>query len=62
MLHVVKKDHVGEIENMGHNAEEKHENSMRWTTFEDEENLHPNLSVHQDKTFRRSCINPFSHG
>ncbi|TKY73055.1 hypothetical protein E2542_SST01833 [Spatholobus suberectus] len=63
VLDEVKKDHrVGEMENMHDDAEEKHENSMGWTTFEDDENLHPNLSVLQDKSLRSSSINPFSHG
>ncbi|KAK7411650.1 hypothetical protein VNO78_03085 [Psophocarpus tetragonolobus] len=56
-------DHGGEMENMSNDAaHEKHENLMGWTTFEDEENLHPNLSVYEDKSLRRSSINPFSHG
>jgi len=40
------KDHVGEMENMRNAASEKRRNSsnsMRWTTFEDDENCHPNL-------------------
>ncbi|XP_014500356.1 uncharacterized protein LOC106761330 [Vigna radiata var. radiata] len=32
-------------EDRHNDAEVKHENSMGWTTFEDEENLHPNLFV-----------------
>ncbi|KAH1148037.1 hypothetical protein GYH30_042944 [Glycine max] len=51
-LDVVKKqfkDSVGEFENMHNDAE----NSMGWTTFEDEENLHPNLFVHQEKSLRK---------
>ena len=44
MLDVVKK----EMQNMRNDAEEKHEKSMGWTTFEDDENLHPNLSAHHD--------------
>lgn len=43
------KDSVGEFENMHNDAE----NSMGWTTFEDEENLHPNLFVHQEKSLRK---------
>ncbi|RDX83096.1 hypothetical protein CR513_36025, partial [Mucuna pruriens] len=65
VLDVVKrqfKDRVGEMENMHNDAEEKHENSLGWTTFEDEENLHPNISVHQDKSSRSNSINPFSYG
>ncbi|KAJ4836883.1 hypothetical protein Tsubulata_015782, partial [Turnera subulata] len=51
VLDVVKKefkDHVGEMENMRQVAREKHHsNSMRWTTFEDDdENSHPNLFAH----------------
>ncbi|XP_020205263.1 uncharacterized protein LOC109790510 [Cajanus cajan] len=61
VLDVVKKDHVGEMKNMRNDGEEKHENTMGWTTFEDDENLHPNLSV-QDKSLRNSSINPFSQG
>ncbi|KAK7304748.1 hypothetical protein VNO77_42635 [Canavalia gladiata] len=36
--------------------------SMGWTTFEDDENLHPNLFIHEDKSLRSSYINPFSDG
>ncbi|KAB1227033.1 hypothetical protein CJ030_MR1G014945 [Morella rubra] len=46
VLGVVKKefkDHVGEMENMRNAAREKHGNSTPWTTFEDDENRHPNL-------------------
>ncbi|XVE98473.1 hypothetical protein REPUB_Repub03eG0109400 [Reevesia pubescens] len=47
VLDVVKKefkDHVGEMENMRNATREKHNNnSMRWTSFEDDENRHPNL-------------------
>ena len=57
MLDVVKKefkDHVGEMENMRNAAREKHSsNSKRWTTFEDDENCHPNLFSHNND-------NPFS--
>ncbi|KAJ1436975.1 hypothetical protein SESBI_03810 [Sesbania bispinosa] len=65
VLDVVKKeskDHVGVMENMRKDAEEKHENSMGWTTFEDDENLHPNHFVHKDNSLRSSSINPFSDG
>ncbi|KAK9268314.1 hypothetical protein L1049_000062 [Liquidambar formosana] len=51
VLDVVKKefkDHVGEMENLRNAAREKHGSSTRWTTFEDDENCHPNLFVHQD--------------
>lgn len=47
---------------MRRDAEEKHENSMGWTTFEDDENLHPNLFVQQENSLRSSSINPFSYG
>ncbi|KAJ1385889.1 hypothetical protein SESBI_41293 [Sesbania bispinosa] len=46
VLDVVKKEfksHVGEMEKMRNFAREKHGNSRRWTTFEDDENFHPNL-------------------
>lgn len=47
VLDVVKKEfkeHVGDMENMRNASREKHNNnSMRWTTFEDDENCHPNL-------------------
>jgi Skp family chaperone for outer membrane proteins len=71
------KDHVGEMENMRNAAREKHHNnSMRWTTFEDEdenENCHPNLFSQQDHSFPKkqqnftakndqsAYTNPFSH-
>ncbi|KAL3824562.1 hypothetical protein ACJIZ3_020591 [Penstemon smallii] len=45
VLDVVKKefkDHVGEMGNSSIIAKEKN-NSKRWTTFDDEENSHPNL-------------------
>ncbi|XP_065848779.1 uncharacterized protein [Euphorbia lathyris] len=56
VLDVVKKEfkeHVGEMENMKNAAREKHiNNSKRWTTFEDDddvdENCHPNLFSHHD--------------
>ncbi|XP_044463468.1 uncharacterized protein LOC123194352 isoform X2 [Mangifera indica] len=57
VLDVVKKefkDHVGEMESMRNAAREKHGNSSRWTTFEDDdvdENCHPNLFAHQDRSF-----------
>ncbi|KAF1892617.1 hypothetical protein Lal_00011085 [Lupinus albus] len=63
VLDVVKKEfknHVGEMENMRKDAEFLHENSMGWTTFEDDENLHPNLFVQQDNSLGSSSINPFS--
>lgn len=66
VLDVVKKEfknHVGEMENMRNVAREKHgSNSRRWTTSEDDENIHPNLFVHRDNSVRSSNINPFSHG
>ncbi|GAU11965.1 hypothetical protein TSUD_195890 [Trifolium subterraneum] len=66
VLDVVKKEfktHVEEMENMRSIAREKHGgNSRRWTTFDDDENMHPNLFVHQDNSVRSSNINPFSHG
>lgn len=66
MLDVVKKEfksHVVEMESKRHIAREKHGNSKRWTTFEDDENIHPNLFVHRDNNSARSSnINPFSHG
>ncbi|GMI97623.1 hypothetical protein HRI_003431600 [Hibiscus trionum] len=48
VLDVVKKEfkeHVGEMENMRNVTRQKHKNnSMRWTTFDDDnENCHPNL-------------------
>ncbi|KAK7354421.1 hypothetical protein VNO80_19884 [Phaseolus coccineus] len=49
-----------QMENRHNDAEMKHENSMGWTTFEDEENLHPNLVVHHDKSLRILSNNPFS--
>ncbi|KAG4959779.1 hypothetical protein JHK87_036412 [Glycine soja] len=69
VLDVVKKefkDHVAEMENMRSIAREKHSNSRRWTTtttFDDDENLHPNLFDHRDNNSVGSRnINPFSHG
>lgn len=64
VLDVVKKEfkeHVAEMENMRNIAREKHSNSSRrWTTtFDDDENIHPNLFGHG---VRSSNINPFSHG
>lgn len=55
VLDVVKKefkDHVGEMENLRNAAREKHSsNSMRWTTFDDDdENCHPNLFSQQNST------------
>ena len=65
MLDVVKKEfkeHVGEMENMRNIAREKHGNSRRWTTFDGDENMHPNLFACHDISVRGSNINPFSHG
>lgn len=46
VLDVVKKefkDHVGEMENMRKTTlERRYTSSKRWTTFEDDENCHPN--------------------
>ncbi|XP_047182904.1 uncharacterized protein LOC124849085 [Vigna umbellata] len=53
------KNSVVEMENRHNNAEVKHENSMGWTTFEDEENLHPNLFVHHGKSLQSLSNNPF---
>ncbi|CBI25595.3 unnamed protein product, partial [Vitis vinifera] len=55
VLDVVKKefkDHVGEMESMRNAAREKRGHSTRWTTFEDDENCHPNLFAHQDHSFQ----------
>ncbi|KAK7388555.1 hypothetical protein VNO78_23374 [Psophocarpus tetragonolobus] len=67
VLDVVKKefkDHVAEMENRRNIVREKHSNSRRWTTttFDDDENIHPNLFGHRDNSVRSSNINPFSHG
>lgn len=68
MLDVVKKefkDHVAEMENRRNIAREKQSNSRRWTTttFDGDENIHPNLFGHRDNnSVRSSNINPFSHG
>ncbi|CAJ1944730.1 unnamed protein product [Sphenostylis stenocarpa] len=67
VLDVVKKefkDHVAEMENMRNVAREKHSNSRRWTTttFDDDENIHPDISGHRNNSVRSSNINPFSHG
>ncbi|CAJ1975587.1 unnamed protein product [Sphenostylis stenocarpa] len=66
VLDVVKKqskNNVGEMENRHNDTEGKYENSIGWTTFEDDENLHPNLSIHHDKSLHSSSINPFDlHG
>ncbi|KAH9654598.1 hypothetical protein KPL70_027790 [Citrus sinensis] len=57
VLDVVKKefkDHVGDMESMRNAArEKKHSNSMRWTTFDDDddENGHPNLFARKDRSF-----------
>lgn len=71
VLDVVKKefkDHVGQMENMRNASREKHGNSMRWTTFEDDENCHPNLFGPSDNPFPSSRNgskglqnNPFFH-
>ncbi|KAI4344229.1 hypothetical protein L6164_011479 [Bauhinia variegata] len=64
VLDVVKKEfkeHVGEMENKRNISREKHNNSMRWTTFEDDENFDPN-HFHRDTSIRSSNINPFAHG
>ncbi|KAF7806482.1 Uveal autoantigen with coiled-coil domains and ankyrin repeats isoform 1 [Senna tora] len=56
-------DNGGEKDNMWNNKNAREEHSysmMQWTTFEDDENLHPNLFTHQDSSFRSSNINPFS--
>ncbi|XP_008443910.1 uncharacterized protein LOC103487390 isoform X1 [Cucumis melo] len=65
VIDVVKKefkDHVGEMENKRNAAYEKRcnsSNSMRWTTFEDEENCQPNLfnNINDPKSFEQN--NPF---
>ncbi|KAL9326133.1 hypothetical protein ACSQ67_006778 [Phaseolus vulgaris] len=69
VLDVVKKefkDHVAEMENMRNVTREKHSNSRRWTTttttFDKDENIHPNLFAHRENSIRCSNINPFSHG
>ncbi|XVF34494.1 hypothetical protein REPUB_Repub18cG0063500 [Reevesia pubescens] len=54
VLDVVKKefkDHVGEMENMRNASREKH-NSMRWASFEDDENCHPNLFANNNHNLR----------
>lgn len=71
VLDVVKKefkDHVGEMENMRNATREKHNsNSTQWTTFEDDENCHPNLFSHHDPFSSNSNSskgfqnNPFFH-
>lgn len=67
VLDVVKKEfknHVEEMENKRSISRERHlsGNSKRWTTFDDDENVHPNLFGHQDNSVHSSNINPFSHG
>ncbi|XP_014507401.1 uncharacterized protein LOC106767091 [Vigna radiata var. radiata] len=67
VLDVVKKefkDHVAEMENMRNVARERHSNSRRWTTttFDNDENTHPNPFGHRANSVRSSNINPFSHG
>ncbi|XP_030473110.2 uncharacterized protein LOC115690787 [Syzygium oleosum] len=71
VLDVVKKefkDHVGEMEKLRNAARERHNHSARWTTFDDDENCHPNLfaankdySLPQKQPFDSSCFeeNPF---
>ncbi|XP_022730936.1 uncharacterized protein LOC111285650 [Durio zibethinus] len=64
VLDVVKKefkDHVGEMENMRYATREMN-NSMRWTTFEDDENCHPNLFAnnHTSGTTKDLRNNAFS--
>ncbi|KAG6589801.1 hypothetical protein SDJN03_15224, partial [Cucurbita argyrosperma subsp. sororia] len=67
VIDVVKKefkDHVGEMENMRNAASEKRRNSsnsMRWTTFEDDENCHPNLfnNVNDPMRSNPAYENPF---
>lgn len=48
VLDVVKKefkDHVGEMETMRNAAWERRcTSSKRWTTFEDDQNTHPNIN------------------
>ncbi|EOY31303.1 Uveal autoantigen with coiled-coil domains and ankyrin repeats isoform 1 [Theobroma cacao] len=66
VLDVVKKefkDHVGEMENMRNATREKHHNnSMRWTTFEDDENCHPNLFANNHTSgYTDNKNNPFSY-
>jgi len=68
VLDVVKKefkDHVAEMENMRNVARGRHGNSRRWTTtttFDNDENIHPNPFGHRENSVRSSNINPFSHG
>ena len=55
------KNNVGEVENVrNNNAREKQSYSLEWTTFEDDENFHPNLLAHHDNSCRSSSINPFA--
>ncbi|XWS73024.1 hypothetical protein CRYUN_Cryun02cG0090400 [Craigia yunnanensis] len=67
VLGVVKKefkDHVGEMENRRNATKEKHNNnSVRWATFEDDENCHPNLfdNNHTSGTAKDFGNNPFSY-
>ncbi|KAK6944405.1 hypothetical protein RJ641_025507 [Dillenia turbinata] len=62
VLDVVRKefkDHVGELENLRNNAREKHGNSSRWTTFDDDENCNPNLfPIHQHSVTTKQGISP----
>lgn len=54
------------MDNMRSIAKEKRGgNSKRWTMFDDDENIHPNLFVHHhdnNNSVSSSNINPFSHG
>ncbi|PSS36139.1 Histone H2A.Z-specific chaperone like [Actinidia chinensis var. chinensis] len=68
VLDVVRKefkDHVGEMDTSKNATREKHNNSSkRWTTFDDDENCHPNLFSSQDNSFpmkQAACFknNPF---
>lgn len=71
VLDVVKKefkDHVGEMEKLRNAARERHNHSTQWTTFDDDENCHPNLfaankdySLPQKQPFDSNCFeeNPF---
>ncbi|KAL6221348.1 hypothetical protein ACLB2K_009099 [Fragaria x ananassa] len=63
VLDVVKKefkDHVGEMESLRNAAREKHGmNSARWTTFQDDENCHPNLFANRDHSYYGSGTSKF---
>lgn len=45
------KDHVEERESTRGTRDRERRNSKRWTTFEDEENSHPNLFAPQDEPY-----------